>query len=143
MQISKLPLSALVAALTLTVAISGPAVASAEPGASGPSNPTAIQARQKNYRATRPFVIDQQTGEARLPTESEIAELAANLAKFVNRDDTDLQPIVTETNGIAIDQEGFGSVVLARPTSDGGWETNCVFTIEEGLAFLGIVEDAS
>ena len=32
-------------------------------------------------------------------------------------------------------------IVLARPNEDGTWETRCVFTLEEGAAFLGLVED--
>jgi hypothetical protein len=35
---------------------------------------------------------------------------------------------------------GFGGVMLARPAADGSWETLCVFTFEEGAAFLGLVE---
>jgi len=31
--------------------------------------------------------------------------------------------------------------MLARPNEDGTWETRCVFTVEEGAAFLGLVED--
>ena len=27
------------------------------------------------------------------------------------------------------------------PTEDGTWETRCVFTVEEGAEFLGLVED--
>jgi hypothetical protein len=38
---------------------------------------------------------------------------------------------------------GFNGVVLARPNGDGTWETKCVFTLEEGAEFLGIVEDDS
>ena len=36
---------------------------------------------------------------------------------------------------------GFAGVLLARPTGDGKWETRCVFTVEEGAEFLGLVED--
>jgi hypothetical protein len=137
-------ISTCVAAMTLALAASVSSLASADPGANGPTNPTAMQSSQKNYRATRPFVIDQQTGHARLPTQGEIAEVVANLATMANRDDTDLQQVPAEGGAIAVDlAEGFGGVILARPTSDGGWETSCVFTIEEGVAFLGLVEDAS
>ena len=34
-------------------------------------------------------------------------------------------------------------MVLARPKADGTFETRCVFTLEEGAAFLGLVEDNS
>jgi len=33
--------------------------------------------------------------------------------------------------------------MLARPNADGTWETKCVFTLEEGAEFLGLVEDDS
>ena len=36
---------------------------------------------------------------------------------------------------------GFAGVLLARPNDDGTWETRCVFTVEEGAAFLGFVEE--
>jgi hypothetical protein len=38
---------------------------------------------------------------------------------------------------------GFGGVLLGRPNGDGTWETKCVFTLEEGAEFLGLVEDES
>ena len=39
---------------------------------------------------------------------------------------------------------GFGGILLARPNDDGTWETRCVFTLEEGAEFLGlVVDDAS
>ena len=51
----------------------------------------------------------------------------------------------TQANGtIVIDfGTGSGGVVLARPNADGTFETRCVFTLEEGAAFLGLVEDNS
>jgi hypothetical protein len=33
-------------------------------------------------------------------------------------------------------------VMLARPNADGTWETRCVFTMDEGLRFLGLVEQS-
>ena len=35
----------------------------------------------------------------------------------------------------------LAGVLLARPGENGAWETRCVFTVEEGAEFLGLVED--
>jgi len=46
------------------------------------------------------------------------------------------------SGAVTVDLEGgFGGVLLARPGEDGVWETRCVFTIEEGADFLGLVVD--
>ena len=34
--------------------------------------PLAAQTKQKKYKATRAFVVDQQTGETRMPTQQEV-----------------------------------------------------------------------
>jgi hypothetical protein len=97
---------------------------------------------QKRYRATRPVVVDQQTGRLRMPEKQEIDEIVENLAALAKRPTEGLQQSSVESGGVAVDLDGgYGSVVLARPNSDGTWETKCVFTFEEGAEFLGIVED--
>jgi hypothetical protein len=117
--------------------------------AAGSSNPVAAsaklsQATEKRYKATRPIVVDQQTGRLRMPTKQEVNEVLGNLATLAKRESEGLQQTSLANGGVAVDLEGgFGGVVLARPTADGGWETRCVFTFEEGVEFLGLQEDNS
>jgi hypothetical protein len=100
------------------------------------------QGRQKRYKATRAFVVDKQTGAIRMPTQAEVDDVVANLTTMGQRPDESLQQTTQPTGTVTVDLDGgFGGVVLARPNEDGTWETRCVFTLEEGAAFLGIVED--
>ena len=127
-------------AVALTVAAVAATAAWAAPVQADPSA-TSIQAKQKRYTATRPLVIDQTTGRARMPTESELAATVASLATLANRESAGLSQSSAVGGGIAVDLGGgFGGVMLARPAADGSWETLCVFTFEEGAAFLGLVE---
>ena len=98
---------------------------------------------QKKFKATRPFVVDNQTGQPRLPTQEEIDQVVSNLAELANRPEN--RPSAPAANGgVAVDLGGgFGGVMLARPGADGGFETKCVFSLEEGAEFLGLVEDTS
>jgi hypothetical protein len=106
--------------------------------------PLAAQSKQKKYKATRAFVVDQQTGETRMPTQQEIDEVVANLSALGQRPDDALQQSSSPSGAIKLDLEGaFSGVLLARPNGDGTFETKCVFTLEEGAEFLGIVEDTS
>ena len=106
--------------------------------------PLAAQSKQKKYKATRAFVVDQQTGETRMPTQQEVDEVVANLAVLGQRPVENLQQSVQASGAVVVDLDGgFNGVLLARPNGDGTFETRCVFTLEEGAAFLGIVEDAS
>lgn len=102
------------------------------------------QARAKRYKATRAFVVDKQTGDVRMPTEQEVEEVVANLTALGQRPAESL-PQTTEGNGtVSVDLNGgFNGVLLARPGADGAWETRCVFTVEEGAEFLGLVLDES
>ena len=98
---------------------------------------------QKRYKATRPLVVDRQTGQARLPNQEEVDETVASLSALANRPE-DLPQVAAAGGGISLDLEGgFGGVMLARPNADGTWETRCVFTFAEGAEFLGLVEDNS
>lgn len=97
---------------------------------------------QKRYKATRPLVIDQQTGQARLPNQTEIDETVASLSVLANRPES-LPQVPGASGGIGIDLEGgYGGVMLGRPNPDGTWETKCVFTFAEGAEFLGLEESA-
>jgi hypothetical protein len=104
---------------------------------------TRVFASQKRYKATRPIVVDQQTGQARMPNQQEIDSTVESLATLAKRPE-DLQQSSGAQGGISIDLEGgYGGVMLARPNDSGGWETRCVFTFDEGAEFLGIVEDTT
>ncbi len=97
------------------------------------------------YTATRAIAMDSATGKYRKPNAAEIKELVAEL-KAMTR-----QPVATAMTATAHDTGGvtakldkaFGGVVLARPKADGSFETRCVFTFEEGAAFLGLVANAT
>ena len=97
------------------------------------------------YTATRAIAMDSATGKYRTPNGAEIKALVAEL-KTLTR-----QPVATamtstahKTGGITAKlDKAFGGVVLARPKADGGIETRCVFTFEEGAEFLGLVANAT
>ena len=106
--------------------------------------PLAAQTKQKKYKATRAFVVDQQTGETRMPTQQEVDEVVASLSALGQRPDDTLEQSVSPSGAVKLDLEGaFNGVLLARPNADGTFETKCVFTVEEGTEFLGIVEETS
>ncbi len=100
-------------------------------------------ASPKKYKATREIVVDQETGQRRMPTQEEIDEVVTNLSTLASRPET--LPSTEGAGGAEmVDLEGgFNGVMLARPNADGGLETKCVFTFEEGAEFLGLVEDIS
>jgi hypothetical protein len=113
-------------------------------GVAAATNSKPTQAIQKRYKATRAIVVDQQTGQLRMPTKKEISEVVESLATLAKRSSEGLQQTSLANGAVAVDLDGgFGGVMLARPKADGTWETKCVFTIEEGAAFLGLVEDNS
>ena len=101
--------------------------------------------KRVQYTATRAIAMDAATGKYRKPNAAEIKELVAEL-KAMTR-----QPVATAMTATAHDTGGvtakldkaFGGVVLARPKADGSFETRCVFTFEEGAAFLGLVANAT
>jgi hypothetical protein len=127
----------LVGVVAVTLAISsvggGSATAAAEQGNG--------QGQGKRYKATRAFVQDKQSGELRLPTQEEIDQVVENLSRF-GQQAVETLPALSSGNGVEIELNGgFGGIVLARPAEDGTWETKCVFSLEEGAAFLGLVID--
>jgi hypothetical protein len=128
----------------ISVVVISLASAGSSAGVAASTNPKRAQAIQKRYKATRPIVVDQQTGQLRMPTKKEINEVVESLATLANRSSEGLQQTSLADGAITVDLDGgFGGVMLARPNGDGTWETMCVFTIEEGAAFLGLVEDNS
>ena len=98
------------------------------------------QTRQTRYKATRPLVADPQTGKLRLPNQKEINQTIESLKVLANRPENLPQALTTDGAVVSDLEGGFGGVMLARPNSDGTWETKCVFTLEEGTNFLGLIE---
>ena len=134
-------LGVIAAISVVVIALAG---AGSSDGVAASTNPKKAQKIQKRYKATRPTVVDQQTGQLRMPTAQEIDEVVANLTTMANRSSEGLQQSTLSNGGTTVDLDGgFGGVVLARPRGEGSWETKCVFTVEEGAAFLGLVEDNS
>jgi hypothetical protein len=139
---------ALVIIVGVIAAISALVISMAGAGSSSgvvaSTNPKPTQSPQKRYKATRPIVVDQQTGQLRMPTRQEIDAAVSSLATLAKRPTEGLRQSALSNGAIAVDLDGgYGGVMLARPKGDGTWETKCVFTIEEGAAFLGLVEDKS
>jgi hypothetical protein len=134
-------LGVITAVSVLVISLAG---AGSSNGVAASANPKRAQEVQKRYRATRPIVVDQQTGQLRMPTKKEISEAVESLATLAKRPSEGLEQTALANGAVAVDLDGgFGGVMLARPKADGTWETKCVFTIEEGAAFLGLVEDNS
>lgn len=137
----------LVAAAAAVVAVMG----QAEPATAGPSSTHTIEAAQdaqpaacgqaRRFRATRPIAIDKQTGRSRMPTAREVEELVTTLSTLTSRPES-LPEATVQGGGVGVALgDAFGGVVLARPNEDGTLETRCVFTFDEGIEFLGLVED--
>jgi hypothetical protein len=130
---------AIVSAMLVLSFADGNSLSVSAQGASAPG-----QVKAKRYKATRAFVVDKQSGDVRMPTQQEVDEIVANLSALGQRPAESL-PQTTEANGtvsMSLDG-GFNGVLLGRPAADGAWETRCVFTVEEGAEFLGLVEDES
>lgn len=90
----------------------------------------------KKYRATSPIVKDQATGQRRMPTEQEVTDLVATLERVTAQATSP----ATATSGTAVTLDaGYEGLVLARVNEDGAVETRCVYSFEEGAAFLGLV----
>ena len=102
------------------------------------------QGKAKHYRGTRAFVVDKTSGAVRMPTQQEVDEVVANLTTLGQKPAESLAETTQSSGAVSLDLDGgFSGIILARPNTDGSWETRCVFTLEEGIAFLGIVEDES
>ncbi len=118
----------LIAAVSLVVFMSGAKSSNAAP---------------KKFKATRPIVVDKQTGQRRMPNQEEIDQVISNLSQLANRPENLPETQGTGSAVVADLEGGYGGVMLARPGDGGGWETKCVFTFDEGAEFLGLVEDNS
>src|SRR5262245_49923804 len=57
---------------------------------------------QKRFRATRPVVVDQQTGRMRMPDQQELDEMVENLATLAKRPTEGLQQSSVEGGAIAV-----------------------------------------
>ena len=132
-------LGAVAAVSMLIVALAG-----AAPLAANASPSPDQAAKVKRFKASRAFVVDKQSGDVRMPTQQEVDEVVANLSALGQRPTEALQQSSQAAGAVSVDLDGgFGGIILARPNGDGTWETKCVFTLEEGAEFLGIVEDDS
>jgi hypothetical protein len=118
---------AAVAAFAMAIAVAAPIVAAAAP---------------KKFKATRPFVVDKQSGAVRLPTIAEVDAVVSTLTALGQHPTENLAEATLPNGAVGLDLAGgFAGMVLARPSGNGTWETRCVFTVEEGAEFLGLVED--
>ena len=114
---------------------------SATPLAASTSSPAEQAAKEKRYKGTRAYVVDKQTGQIRMPTQQEVDELVATLSSLGQRPPETLKQS-SQAGAVLTDLDGgFAGILLGRPNGDGTWETKCVFTLEEGAEFLGIVVD--
>ena len=95
--------------------------------------------RARRYRATTPFLKDTTTGQRRMPTDEEIAQVVQSLSTLTQRPEN--APTVQTSTGATIVnlQGGYNGVLLGRVTEDGALDIRCVFTFEEGIGFLGLV----
>jgi hypothetical protein len=101
-------------------------------------------APEPHFKATRAFVVDKESGAVRMPTDHEITQVVATLTSLGQKRVETLQQSSQASGTVSLDLDGgFAGVVLARPNGDGTWETRCVFTLEEGAEFLGLVQDES
>lgn len=133
--------AALVSAVAATFAMTAPTAGTATAAPAQEEAASVQEAKQKKYRATRPVVADSQTGQARMPTDAEVEQLVATLSTLTNRPSAGLPEAAGAGGAVTVDLEsGFAGVMLARLNEDGTYETRCVFTLEEGAEFMGLVE---
>jgi hypothetical protein len=112
-------------------------------GTKSSSKAYASPVNQKRYKATRAIVVDRATGQRRLPNQEEIDQVVTQLSVLAARPE-ELPETLGANGAVTVDLAGgFGGVFLARPGEGDSWETKCVFTLEEGAEFLGLVEDNS
>jgi hypothetical protein len=117
---------------TLTAAVVAVAAFAMPAGAAAP----------KKFKATRAIVVDKATGALRLPTPAEVDAVVTTLTVLGQQPADSLPSTAGPRGGVTMDLAGgFAGVLLARPNEDGTWETRCVFTVEEGAEFLGLVEE--
>ena len=136
----RFPSKSRLAILVMAIATVALALASLTAGTSVSAQ--AAQGKAKKFRATRAIVVDQQSGDVRMPTEEEVDQIVQNLSTLGQRPDNSLPQSAAANGGVAMDLDGgYGGILLAKPNGDGTFETKCVFTLEEGAEFLGLVQD--
>lgn len=83
------------------------------------------------------FVVDKQTGRVRAATQTEARDTVEQLTSLLPAPGAEPE-IVRRSNGTQIAHiDGlFNRTVIARPREGGTFETRCVATIEEAVAFL-------
>ena len=99
------------------------------------------QSNGKKYVATKPIVKDQATGQVRMPTDSEVQFMVAQISTLTNKSTDGLQ-VNTSANGtksMKLDNH-FSTVLLGRANADGTTELRCVTSLEEAVEFLGLQE---
>jgi hypothetical protein len=97
---------------------------------------------QGHFVATKRIIVDEQTGKLRMPTSDETDKLVADLANLTKRPTEDLKQVTVVGRGTSLDLDGgYAGVMIGRPNADGTTETRCVFSFEEAVDFLGLVEE--
>jgi hypothetical protein len=89
--------------------------------------------------ASQEITIDARTGKLRRPTVEEARAIVNTLTKLTKRSSEDLH-VETTSRGSKVDlQDGFQSVILAKPDpANGRYDVECFNNAEAGAAFLGI-----
>ena len=102
------------------------------------AQPPAGQApgQAKKYRATSAIVVDNQTGQQRFPTDKEVDDLVATLSRLSTQAS---RPVASSSGRSMALDSGYEGIVLGRANEDGALETRCVYSFDEGVAFLGLV----
>jgi hypothetical protein len=99
------------------------------------------QSNGKKYVATKAIVKDQATGQVRMPTQSEVDAMVAQISSLTNSSTDGLQAKTLANGTKQLNLQGrFQEVVIARANTDGTMETRCVSSVEEAAAFLGLEE---
>lgn len=95
--------------------------------------------RVERYIATREIIFDEETQQLRKPTRPEISQMVQHLRRMTSRPAQAIAGRV-QANGTrqgSIEGE-HATVIVARATADGQYETLCVQTFEEAADFLGL-----
>jgi hypothetical protein len=100
----------------------------------------AAAAAPRKFKPTREVVRDQQTGSRRLPTIEEVDAIVLRLAAIASAPDSLVETTTPNGTVAARLPRGSNGIVLARLADDGRWETRCVFSLDEGAEFLGLIE---
>lgn len=96
--------------------------------------------RREMWKGAKPIIFDQETKQLRRPTYAEVAQMVRHLRQMTTKP----VPVIAgriQANGVhqgSIDGE-HATVVVARATADGQYETLCVQTFDEAVDFLGLV----